>query len=79
MPPAIHTRNERLIVEKPLSAMELRQRDRPATFHICKGKLAPTKAIAHNWASPLGKRAQVTFEMKPVEVGLNRTRKWRRS
>ena len=76
MPPAIHTRNERLIVKKLLLAMELRQCGQPVTFHICKGILAPTKAIAHSWVILLGKWAQVTFEMKPAEVRLNR--KWRR-
>ena len=31
-----HTRNERLIVELPLSAVEVRQRDRCMMFHMGK-------------------------------------------
>ena len=75
MPAAIPTCNECLIIKKLLSVMELHQCDQPVMFHICKGKLVPTKVTTHSWVSLLGKQAQVTFEMKPAEVRLNRKRR----
>ena len=67
MPGTVRTRNERLVVD-PLSASELRQRDRAAVYCVGKDDAALTKKVVKGSASPLGTAAAVVFKLQPARL-----------